>query len=137
MGKRRAAREFALQILYQVDLVKVDADKALDTFWSERKPSKEIKDFTNTLVRGVGQNLKMLDDQIGNVAEKWDISRMSTVDRNILRFGSFEIFFLSDVPVSVTINEAVEIAKKYSTIEAAKFINGILDKIAKLATGKK
>jgi len=132
MRRRTKAREFALQILYQIDITAENAEIAIDNFWQlsvEEDVDQEIKAFTTELVRGVAANLKAIDEYISRYATNWQLNRMAFVDRNILRMGCCEIVFRSDIPLKVAINEAVELAKKYSGIEAGKFVNGILDKV--------
>jgi N utilization substance protein B len=132
--KRRRAREYALQILFQIDFKeKKIANKDLESFWSDKDVSEDIRKFTETLVKGTLQRLEEIDSKIEKVAENWILNRMAAVDRNILRFAAYEILYRKDIPLAVTINEAIEIAKKFSTSEAAPFINGILDKLAKEA----
>ncbi len=131
MRKRTLAREFALQILYQIDITRDDPEETLDNFWQIQREKLEdsIKDFANSIVRGVVQNLEVIDERITQYAQNWQLKRMAVVDRNILRLASFELLFRGDIPPKVTINEAVELTKRFSCIEASKFINGILDKI--------
>lgn len=132
MRKRTKAREFALQILYQLDITDDTPGVALGVFWqalAEENISQEIKDFTEQLVRGVIQNLTTINAKIAKYATNWQLQRMAVVDRNILRLGCYELAFRDDIPPKVSINEAVDIAKKYSGGEAGKFVNAILDKI--------
>jgi transcription antitermination factor NusB len=132
MRKRTQAREFALQVLYQMDITKEDPQASLANFWDSHKEEEiadELKDFTAKLVDGVTQNLKAIDDKISEFAANWKLERMAVVDRNILRMGCFELLFRVDIPPKVSINEAVDLAKKYSGDEAGKFVNAILDKI--------
>jgi transcription antitermination factor NusB len=132
MRKRSRAREFALQILYQLDITHDSAEASLDNFWqahSEDEVDGELKNFTSELVKGVADNLETIDKKIAHYAANWQLKRMAAIDRNVLRMGSFELMFREDIPPKVSINEAVELAKKYSGIEAGKFVNAILDKI--------
>jgi transcription antitermination protein NusB len=130
--KRRKAREYALQILFQIDFKEKTIDrKDLEEFWSDKKETKEVKDFTEALVRGTLDRLEEIDRIIERVTENWLLKRMAAVDRNILRFAAYEILYRKDIPSAVTINEAIEIAKKYSSQEAAPFLNGVLDQLAK------
>ena len=132
--KRRKAREYALQILFQVDFTKKRIDsKDLEEFWSGKKESRNVKEFTEDLVRGTLNRIDKIDTMIERVAENWLLKRMAAVDRNILRFAAYEILYRKDIPSAVTINEAIEIAKKFSSAESAPFINGILDRLAKEA----
>jgi len=130
--KRRKAREYALQILFQVDFTKKRIDsKDLEEFWSGKKESRSVKEFTEDIVRGTLNSIDEIDVMIERVTENWLLKRMAAVDRNILRFAAYEILYRKDIPSAVTINEAIEIAKKFSSAESAPFINGILDRLAK------
>lgn len=132
--KRRKAREYALQILFQSDFKEKKIDsKDLEEFWHDKKESKNVKEFTEEIVRGTLNRLEEIDTVIERVAENWLLKRMAAVDRNILRFAAYEILYRKDIPSAVTINEAIEIAKKFSSTESASFINGILDRLAKEA----
>ncbi len=132
MRKRTRAREFSLQILYQMDITGDDYQDALNNFWQahvDEMIEAEVKGFTSELVKGVAENLEVIDVKISQYATNWQLKRMAVVDRNILRLGSFELIFRPDIPPKVSINEAVELAKKYSDPDASKFVNGVLDKI--------
>jgi len=132
MRKRTQAREFALQVLYQIDITADAYEDSLSNFWRAREDestAQEIKDFAGELVKGVVEKLAVLDEKISQYAQNWCLERMAVVDRNILRLGAYELMFRRDIPVKVAINEAIELSKKYSTLEAGKFVNGILDKI--------
>lgn len=137
--KRRKAREYALQFLYAIDFIQISEDRksddlkeTLNTFWHEAgENDREIITFAEDIVSGTINNCEKIDSIIQSVAENWTIVRMAAIDRNILRFAAYEILFKKDIPSAVTINEAIEIAKAYSTLESASFINGILDRIAK------
>ena len=129
MSSRREAREFALQILYQMDLSKEDAEESLKKFWVDKSISPETKKFTERLVKGTFAKQKDIDPLIRKYTEHWKIERLNAIDRNILRFAIYEFLHLKDIPPAVSINEAIEIAKKYSTGDSGKFINGVLDKI--------
>jgi N utilization substance protein B len=130
MGKRRLAREYALQMLFQLDITKDSTQNGMELFWSVREASAEIKEFANHLVAGTMEHLAYIDQCISSYAANWSISRMPTVDRNILRSSVYEILF-TEIPDRVVINEALEIAKEYGTDESPPFINGILDKISR------
>lgn len=131
MGKRTRARECALKILYCIDITKQDLSSCLADFWERNKEDEQVKDFANLLIKGTIENLNKIDSQISKYAENWQLSRMAVVDRNILRSACYELLFLKDIPPKVSINEAVELAKKYSGEDSSKFVNGILDKIRK------
>jgi N utilization substance protein B len=132
MRKRTQAREFALQILYQMDITTDNYDICLNNFWqafNQKHIDEEVKNFTAELVKGVADNLETIDKKITQYATNWQLRRMAVVDRNILRMSCFELMFREDIPPKVSINEAVELAKKYSGQEAGKFVNAISDKI--------
>lgn len=144
--KRRKAREYVLQFLYKIDFMGVfknsSAGKpalkdALKDFWKETdEPDSQIITFSEEIITGTVGNLDKIDSVIQETTEKWKLSRMATVDRNIMRFAVYEMLFRKDIPAAVTINEALEIAKKFSTADSASFINGVLDRIAKEFSGK-
>jgi len=133
MRKRTRARELALQVLYQIDITGDKYDASLNNFWQAHEQEDlgdpEIKKFTEELVCGVRSNLAVIDAKISQYAANWKLERMAVVDRNILRLSCFELVFRADIPPKVSINEAVELAKRFSDLQASKFVNGILDKI--------
>jgi N utilization substance protein B len=131
MGRRRKARESALQILFQLEFNKPRIEKAIDQFWKEKKASEEIRDYSNWIVKGIVSHQEEIDNLIQSLSNHWRLSRMAHVDRNILRIAVFEFLYEKDIAPAVIINEAIEIAKKYSSDEAAAFVNGILDAIKK------
>lgn len=130
MRKRTQARECVLQILYQHEINSVPVDELFGRFW-EQNPveSEEIRTFAEEIVRGTIDRLAEINAVIDKYAENWDMNRMAMVDRNILRFACYELLFRADIPPKVTINEAVNVAKKFSQEDSGKFVNGILDKI--------
>ena len=129
MRKRTLARELALQSLYQLDLRGDDAAGDLDEFLRETTRDAEVLDFARGLTLGCWERRADIDRELAAVAEHWDLKRMAAVDRNILRLGAHELLHHPEIPYSVAINEAVELAKKYSTAQSGAFVNGILDKI--------
>jgi len=135
--KRRNAREYALQFLYQIDFLEVGASEhalreAIGTFWAGvTEKDGDVRAFTEDLIFGTIGNLTPIDREIQRAADKWDLGRMASVDRTILRVGAYELLYRPDIPGAVSINEAIEIAKKYSTADSASFINGLLDRIAR------
>jgi len=132
--KRRRSREYALQVLFQLDLTGNELnDDMLNEFWQGIDEGSDVKKFSFDIIKNTRQNISKIDDAIKQAAEHWALNRMAIIDRNILRAATYELLFRSDIPASVVINEAIEIAKKYSTEESAPFINGILDKIAHAA----
>ena len=136
MGNRRISREMALKILFQVDLVHCNIDDASTyTFQTEEimqlNDPDSIIEFSLELVRGVLSKINDIDILIKNHASNWSLERMANIDRNILRIAIYEIVFIDNIPKSVSINEAVELAKKYSTESSFGFVNGVLGKIEK------
>ncbi len=132
MGRRRKSRELALQLLYQLDVQGVgDPGPAFAEFWMRHPVDDEVREFAESLVRGAKLHQGKIDELIAQYAENWELERMAVVDRNILRGGIFELLWESDVPPKVAINEALEVAKKFSTQESSRFINGILDRMHK------
>lgn len=132
MRKRTKARECALQVLYQVDLTHEDPAAVLETFWSEYPADDEsVAQYATMLVTGTREHLGAIDKLITQCADNWALARMAVVDRNILRLGTYELLFVAEVPPKVTMNEAVELAKKFGDVDSSKFVNGILDNIHK------
>ncbi|HEY2865699.1 MAG TPA: transcription antitermination factor NusB [Pyrinomonadaceae bacterium] len=130
-GTRHKAREAALQMLFAADLYKVDPDRLTEDYWSEFGDTTidtKTREFADKLVGGTLRELAAIDQRIKTRAEHWRIERMAIVDRNVLRLAVFEFLF-EDTPDTVVINEALEIARRFSTYEATQFINGILDAI--------
>lgn len=132
MRKRTRARDFALKFLYQIDITKESADKDFEEFWlNQEQADSEVKDFADILIKGILENLKDIDQKITGYATNWELKRMAVVDRNILRLATYELIYLKDIPPKVSINEAVDLAKKYGDVESGRFVNGVLDKINK------
>ncbi len=131
MGLRRAARECALQMLYEYDVGRLSQMEILATFWEMNEHPKKVREFANQLFEGSVGRLKEIDRTIQQHTKNWRLSRMAAVDRNILRLAVYEFLSDSKTPGTVVINEALEIAKKFSTHESAQFVNGILDSIKK------
>lgn len=133
MRKRTEARECAVKMLYQIDILKEDAAAIIERFWQsyEKAVDKEITDFADSLVKGVISNLAQIDKEVANAATNWQINRMAVIDRNVLRLSTYELLYRDDIPPKVSINEAVELAKKYGDVDSGKFVNGILDRIHK------
>jgi N utilization substance protein B len=131
MRKRTQAREYALQFLYQYEMNPPDSlDSAIGDFWTQNPPSsQESRLYAEVLIRGALENLSRLDEVISKVAQNWQLGRMAVIDRNILRFAAYELLFMEEIPPKVAINEAVNLAKKFSQEDSGKFVNGILDKI--------
>jgi N utilization substance protein B len=154
MGQRREARERAVQFLFQSDVNPPDnleeslahfwasqraqaiADEKGPAMWGEVRPFEpptaaetSIRLFAEPLIRGVLENREKIDEEIRKYAQNWDMRRMAVVDRNILRLAIYEMLFRDDIPPVVSINEAVDIAKKFSTEDSGKFVNGLLDRV--------
>lgn len=129
MGARREGRELALQALYALDINSVDVLTGLKLFWESQKAPQAIREFTEQLVTGVVAHKSEIDTLIEEKSKNWSLGRMSKVDLNILRIAAFELLYRQDIPRNVTINEGIEIAKKFGTEESPAFINGILDEI--------
>ncbi len=129
-GTRRQAREFAAQFLYQHDLGGGTVEEALALFWQTQSDvSDAVRKFAEELIRGCVEKRPDIDEKIKKYTEHWELQRIAAVDRNILRLAIYEMLFRDDIPPVVSINEAVDIAKKYSTHESGAFVNGILDRL--------
>ena len=131
MGARRKARICALQMLFQYDIAQPPVDELAGSYWEAfgDDMGNVARDFSNNLALGAISRLEEIDDLIKRRAEHWRIKRMAVVDRNILRLAIYEFLHEADTPKTVVINEALEIARRFSTFEATQFINGILDAI--------
>ena len=131
MGARRRAREAALQMLYQMDVSAMSADQVIELYWKNLAGGPHEEDeFANAIVRGYAAAREKIDETIRNVSQHWRLERMTRVDRNILRLGVYELSCLADVPRRVTLNEAVELAKRYGAESSPAFVNGVLDRVA-------
>jgi N utilization substance protein B len=129
MGNRRRARELALQALFYMDINKRFTKELFDRFCENFDPPETTYPFFEKLVCGVTDKLSELDPLIERYSMNWKLSRMACVDRNILRIAAYEMLFCNDIPPKVTINEAIEISKRFGTEESGAFINGIVDSI--------
>lgn len=130
MGARRKARECALQMMFQYDMAETPVPDIFTTYWGELADgADDVREFANDLVRGAISHLTEIDERIRLRTEHWRIPRMAVVDRNLLRLAVYEFLFQPETPKTVAINEALEIARRFSTHEATQFINGILDAI--------
>lgn len=135
-GDRRRAREFALQLLFQLDLSPGNLDAALEQFWVDHQAGDPVRVFAEQLVRGTMERREAIDAVLGGSAFNWRVSRMAVVDRNILRMAVYEFLCETETPRIVVIDEAIEIAKKFGNDESGPFINGLLDAIRmKLESG--
>ena len=129
MGRRRKLREHILQLLYQVEVSKNSPEETFSYYIKDEQPDKDSKEFVRQILFGVYEKQKELDSLISQFAQNWKLHRIALIDKNILRMATYEMLYLKDIPHVVSINEAVDIAKKYSTADSGKFVNGILDKI--------
>jgi N utilization substance protein B len=132
VGARRLARERALQALYQVEMTGTAPAEAIASAWSAEEESSDAEGraFSEALVRGVGANQEEIDALIESHSHNWRLDRMSRIDRNILRLATYELKYEAEIPRRVTLNEAVELGKRFGTSESSAFINGLLDKVA-------
>jgi len=131
-GTRRKSRELALQMLFQLDMGRQTPDHVRQTFWNERTDLDEkVRGFADELFLIACEREKEIDEIIERNAEHWRMDRMAAVDRNVLRAGVAELLGFPDTPRPVVINEALEIARRFSTPESVQFINGVLDSVAR------
>lgn len=138
MGKRRLSRELALQFLYQYDISNelnsfklIDFEKLVEDFLSsqEIRIEPDVSEFMSIICRGVLENIVGIDEVISQYCKNWRIGRMANIDRNILRISVYEMVYLRNIPPPVTINEAIEVGRKYGNEETASFVNGVLDRV--------
>lgn len=129
MGYRHRARERALQCLYQWEAVRPPLDRLLERFWRAQPESEAVRAFAERLVRGTVSKVDEIDRLVEAQADNWRLDRMGSVDRNILRLGAYELLYEDDTPGAVAIDEAIELAKRFSGESAGQFVNGILDGI--------
>lgn len=129
MGRRRKSREFALRILYQLNITKQEAATALTQFQENFLPGEEVDDFLKRLVLGVIEHRSELDRLIERYSENWRLDRIDMIERNLLRMALFELLYCEEIPPKVTINEAIDLGKRYGSEESGSFINGLLDRI--------
>jgi N utilization substance protein B len=133
MSIRRRAREIALHVLYQLEMGQEDPREALALTFQHFRPQVKSQEFCARLVGGVWQHREQIDRLIEENSEHWKLARMASVDRNILRIATFELIACPDIPFKATLNEAIELAKKFGSEDSGAFINGILDKIHSLS----
>jgi N utilization substance protein B len=136
VGSRRKGRELALQILYAMDMNPSGQQPSPEQLLEDEGVDFDALDFAQELVRGVGENRDLIDRKINEKSKNWAIPRMAKVDLNILRMATYELLLRSEIPKNVTINEAIEVSKKFGTADSSAFINGILDEIAAGIPGK-
>ena len=130
MGERRKGREFALQMLYQIE-VGGSREESLATFWEGKDPSPETREFTEALVRGTLTHLEEIDALLRQGLEHWRLGRIAAVDRNVLRLAAYEFLYQPQTPRVVVIDEAIELAKCFGGDESGLFVNGVLDGLRK------
>ncbi|MBI5090861.1 MAG: transcription antitermination factor NusB [Candidatus Hydrogenedentes bacterium] len=126
---RRNARERAIQFLFGLEFTRYEWDSVVDAFWEESPSRPGVRQYAMTLIRGVVHNLAGLDADIEATVKNWTPTRVGQLERNILRVAIFEMRHGADVPAKVAINEAIEIAKRYGSDDAPRFINGVLDRV--------
>jgi N utilization substance protein B len=130
MTRRTRSREIALQVLYQTEQNSGTPPEEVRRFIERRlRGDRKLVEFADALVAGVQANQQRIDALISEAAENWRLDRMAAIDRNILRLGAYEMLFCPDVPTKVAINESLELAKRYSTAQSSRFVNGILDRL--------
>ena len=129
MRKRTRSREIVLQILYQLEIRGNEVIDEVDAFCIEQGKEAEVSDFAIKLAKGCIPKIEEIDQKIIDISKNWELQRMPVVDKNILRLACYELFYMDDVPPKVSINEAIDLAKKYSTEKSGFFVNGVLDKI--------
>jgi N utilization substance protein B len=127
MGKRTTSRRLAMQAIYQSELSKTSIDEALTNLFEEEKLTEETREFTKRLAEGALGKKDDLDRKIKEFSKNWEIGRISMINKAILMLAFYELLYEKDTPKAVVINEALELAKRYSDPESARFINGILD----------
>jgi transcription antitermination protein NusB len=129
MGLRRVARECALQMLYQLDVGRLTPGEIHGSFWNMNEQPETVRKFAGQLFTGTVDRLEEIDRTIQKHTQNWRLKRMAAVDRNILRVAVYELLSGAKTPATVVINEALEIARKFSTQESAQFVNGVLDSV--------
>ena len=129
MRKRTKAREVALQALYQLEVRKEERYPELELFFYQQELVPEVLDFAKSLVDGCRSQKNKIDKKVASISENWGLHRMTIIDRCILRLSVYELLYREDIPPKVSINEAIDLAKKFSTEKSSQFVNGILDKI--------
>ncbi len=131
MGNRRKGREAALQLLFLTDMSGSTSGRVVAHFWEENPTDDETQEFAERLFSGTVDKLTDIDETLTQFSAHWKLHRMAAVDRNVLRLAIYELSYCSDIPAKVTLNEAIEIAKKFGSEESGAFVNGILDQVAK------
>jgi N utilization substance protein B len=129
LANRRKSREFALQVLFQLDMTKQDALQVFAQMKEHFTKKEENHEFAERIIKGIVEHSKEIDQLIEKFSENWRIDRMSIIDRNILRMALFELLYCEDIPPKVTLNEAIDLGKRFGSGESGSFINGLLDRI--------
>jgi N utilization substance protein B len=129
LRKRRKSREFALQVLFQLEITKQDSVKAFTQSKEHFLKEAENDEFAEQIVLGVREHFQQIDRLIERYSENWRLDRISLIDRNILRMAIFELLYCEEIPPKVTLNEAIDLGKRFGTDDSGSFINGILDRI--------
>ena len=137
MRLRSKAREVALHLLYQIEITKGDYAQAFESYLEHHPQRQEVIDFSKILLEGTAKNINTIDELIKKYVKNWEIDRMAIIDRNILRLACYELYFVDEIPPKVSINEAIELAKRFGDVDSPRFVNGILDKIYKSETADK
>ena len=135
MGRRRKARELVLQALYAFEISGEGMERVLEDVLERQKPPADIAEFTTALFSKTVAHVAEIDEIIAQKVQRWELSRIAVVDKNLLRLAICELLYFDDIPQKVSINEAIELAKIYSTAESGRFVNGILDSVAGLHGG--
>jgi N utilization substance protein B len=131
MGKRRRAREAAIQYNFWRDLQRGETPKQIDDFWELCPVKPNVREFAEPLIQGMVAHQEEIDERIRKYCENYNLNRISVVDRNVLRLAIYEMLYRDDIPPVVSINEAIELAKTFGGSESGKFVNGILDRVRK------
>ncbi|MEO6907444.1 MAG: transcription antitermination factor NusB [Abditibacteriaceae bacterium] len=131
IGKRRGGRELAFQLIFQADVGDIPLDEVISIHKASSEAQPQVWAFAEELANGAWTHLEDSDAIISKYSQGWSVERMPNVDRNILRIALYEIFHMEDIPVNVSVNEAVELAKEYSTVDSARFINGVLGNVVR------
>ncbi len=126
---KRKAREAAMRALYEIEIGHTDTESALAVVLEESKLVPELRDYTTMLVKGIRGQIAVIDHKLASIIKEYDYTRIAAVDRNVLRVAAYELLEVPQIPPAVTINEAIEIAKRYSTAESGRFVNGVLGRL--------
>lgn len=137
MRLRTKAREVAMHILYQMEVTKGEFDDIFSNYIEHNPQEQETIDFARQVSYGAFMNISPIDEMIKKHVKNWDIDRMAIIDRNVLRLATYELLYLKEIPPKVSINEAIELAKKFGDVDSPRFVNGILDKIYKMEAATK